>query len=1006
MDDNDHRSLRAQDEAEAFFRRLGRHLLSDSPWDPHEHGREVEDDTATNLPPGSVVGRYRVLARIGAGGMGTVYRARDEALEREVALKLPPAHLAADPEARERFFREARAAAGLDHPNVCTVHEVGEAGDGRPFLAMALYRGETLKDRIARGPLPVEDALAVAEGIARGLGAAHARGIVHRDVKPGNVILLPDGGVKLLDFGLAKATDTTVTRPGHTPGTVAYMSPEQVGGGAVDHRSDLWSLGVVLYEMLTGVRPFRGEGDRVVLHAIAHLEPEEVRAVRPEVPKGVARVVERLLRKDPEARCEDADRVLLELGGAAEAGSVAGVSDPSGSSRPPMPSPGSADERRGWPVRHLGLSLGALLVIAAVVRLGFSGGSPPSLPGETPTEPQRILVADFGSFTPDPLLGDAVSQALRIDLARSPGLRVAGAAAVAGALTRMRQSSDTPLHSDLARELAVREGIPAVIDGEVRRVGARYVISVALLEPASGEVIYGWRETAADSLGILSALNRLSRAIQTGIGGPLPLSSREEQFFPGTTASLEALRAFSQGHRAFVAGDLARAGPRFQEAARIDPTFALAHWMAALTLTASGRGQDRWGYVRAYRLREGLPPNERLAVEGIYHRTVSGDLPLAIEAFRNQVEAAKPTGDAVMYASLGEALSAAADLRGAESVLREAREVYPTALNQAMLVEVLHRQGKLAEAVGALEAAEGLFPGHPRFLRIRAWLAATSGDLTGADSLASHLPSTFSLGSGRRLRAQVAAVEGRVGDGLEHLAAAQEELLLAGNAIGAADVAVTRGRLRLVQGLREAAVAEVDAVLSVGALDSLDPADRPYLSLIRFFADAGEPARARTMLHAYEREVPEIFHGADRREYLRASAALRIAEGDTEGALSDLGDAGRTLPGNRSASYDRILPIRDRPEMARAWERAGQPDSAVAVLERYLAHSTLGRIELDGLELPAALFRLGELYEAHGELASAASHYLRFAELWRGADPDLQPRVEEALARASSGDGE
>lgn len=197
---------------------------------------------------------------------------------------------------------EARAAAALEHPAICTVHEIGESEDGRLFIAMACYDGETLEQRIARGPLPVADAVAIATRIASGLAAAHARGVVHRDVKPGNVMLTADGGIKLLDFGLAKVADLTLTRPGTTPGTVAYMSPEQVRGEPVDARTDLWSLGVVLYEMLTGVRPFRGESDRVLLGRIPHEEPKPLRDLRPETPGSLARIVERLLRKDPDAR--------------------------------------------------------------------------------------------------------------------------------------------------------------------------------------------------------------------------------------------------------------------------------------------------------------------------------------------------------------------------------------------------------------------------------------------------------------------------------------------------------------------------------------------------------------------------------------------------------------------------------------------------------------------------------------------------------------------------------
>lgn len=261
---------------------------------------------------GALVGHYRILSLIGSGGMGTVYRAHDTVLERQVALKfLPPLSTRLDDE--ERLLKEARSAGALQHPNICTIHEIGQTDDGRPFIAMALYEGETLKERLERSPLSLEEVVVTGIQIGRGLAAAHARGIVHRDVKPGNVILGADETVRLLDFGLAQAMEVTLTRSGITPGTVAYMSPEQARGDPLDQRSDLWSLGVVLYEMLTGLRPFRGANDRALFQAILHEDAEPFSKRRPEVPEPLARIVERLLLKDPEARYGSAAEMLAEL---------------------------------------------------------------------------------------------------------------------------------------------------------------------------------------------------------------------------------------------------------------------------------------------------------------------------------------------------------------------------------------------------------------------------------------------------------------------------------------------------------------------------------------------------------------------------------------------------------------------------------------------------------------------------------------------------------------------
>jgi class 3 adenylate cyclase/tetratricopeptide (TPR) repeat protein len=269
------------------------------------------DGTARVVP--AVDSRYRILEQLGGGGMGVVYRARDERLDRDVALKFLPPHLSADQAAKKRFLVEARSAAALEHPNICTVHEFGETADGQLYIVMSCYDGETLEQRIARGPLPVDDALHVAAEIARGLAKAHERGIVHRDIKPANVAVTTDGLVKILDFGIAKLTDASVTQTVGVVGTVAYMSPEQAFGEVVDHRTDIWSLGVLLYEMLTGVRPFRGPGEQAILFSVLSGDPEPVSSLRTGVPSGVDALLGRALAKRPAERFANAADLLAAL---------------------------------------------------------------------------------------------------------------------------------------------------------------------------------------------------------------------------------------------------------------------------------------------------------------------------------------------------------------------------------------------------------------------------------------------------------------------------------------------------------------------------------------------------------------------------------------------------------------------------------------------------------------------------------------------------------------------
>ena len=263
---------------------------------------------------GQTIAQYQILERLGGGGMGVVYKAEDTRLKRTVALKFLPPDLTRDDDARKRFTREAQAASALDHAHICTIYEIGETEDGQLFIVMGYYAGETIKKKLARGSLPVEEAVSIAVQIAQGLARAHERGIVHRDIKPANVMVTDQGEVKILDFGLAKLVGAVdLTKVGSTVGTAAYMSPEQAQGGEVDHRTDIWSLGVVLYEMLTAQRPFRGDYEAAIAYSILNEDPEQISVLRADVSEALQQVVFKMLRKDPTERYANVDEILPGL---------------------------------------------------------------------------------------------------------------------------------------------------------------------------------------------------------------------------------------------------------------------------------------------------------------------------------------------------------------------------------------------------------------------------------------------------------------------------------------------------------------------------------------------------------------------------------------------------------------------------------------------------------------------------------------------------------------------
>ncbi|RMD63101.1 serine/threonine protein kinase, partial [Candidatus Parcubacteria bacterium] len=270
---------------------------------------------------GKIISHYKILEKLGEGGMGLVYKARDTKLDRFVALKFLPPYLRQDEENKKRFIQEAKAASALDHPNICTIYQISETEDGQIFIAMACYEGQSLRDRIEKGSLPIDEVLEIAIQIAAGLAKAHSKNIFHRDIKPANVIITNDEVVKIVDFGLAKLSGKTqFTKAGTTLGTVAYMSPEQTRGIAVDHRTDIWALGAVIYEMLTGRQPFAGDYEQAVIYSIMNEEPEPPTAQRTGVPKELERIVLKALAKEPDKRYRSVQEMLAELLGFAKNG--------------------------------------------------------------------------------------------------------------------------------------------------------------------------------------------------------------------------------------------------------------------------------------------------------------------------------------------------------------------------------------------------------------------------------------------------------------------------------------------------------------------------------------------------------------------------------------------------------------------------------------------------------------------------------------------------------------
>lgn len=550
----------------------------------------ISDASAGSLDAlvGRTLGNYRIEARVGTGGMGVVYRASDTRLDRPVALKFIGPALSTDPMVRERFLVEARAAAGLDHPNLCTVHEVSETEDGALFISMAYYEGETLKERLARGPFPIGEAVEAVTQIARGVSAAHARGIVHRDIKPSNVLVTDEGVAKVLDFGVAKTGDSTLTGPGAAVGTTAYMSPEQFRGAAADFRSDVWSLGVVLYELLAGRRPFHGDTPAGTLHAVLYEDPVPIEALRPAVPTALAAVVRRALARDPGRRPQTADELIAALEAAMENSGRQGL--PRGRRNRHR-----LGERRAAAIGMTALAATVIFLAASSI---FARDSMSRGPSGLDPSPQAMTIAvlafeDLSPGTDQTWFADGFSEEIREQLARIGGLQLIGA-----------QSSLAfrGLPAD-ARQTGSSLGARYLLAGTLRRAGDSIGFTPRLLDAATGSEL--WSRTygrASNPSSMLAVQGEVASEVARVLELRFPPESGNDRAAPGA----EAYEAYLEGRyrlRRFQAGvtgsreELVQSVGHFREAVSRSPDWAAAwaalgealHWAAT---HGAGHGFD------------------------------------------------------------------------------------------------------------------------------------------------------------------------------------------------------------------------------------------------------------------------------------------------------------------------------------------------------------------------------------------------------------------------------
>jgi serine/threonine protein kinase/tetratricopeptide (TPR) repeat protein len=596
---------------------------------------------APSEPVALTLSHYRVLRKIGGGGMGIVYEAEDLKLGRHVALKFLPEELTEDQEAVERFRREARAASALNHPSICTIHEIDEA-DGRVFIAMELLKGQTLRHRINSKPLEITSVVDLSIQIADALEAAHAAGIIHRDIKPANIFVTDRGRAKLLDFGVAKITpslsttldarnlpaqtvdirEDSLTQPGAIVGTLGYMSPEQVAAQKVDARTDLFSFGVVLYEMATGTIPFRGETAVAILQAILNQTPDPPTRLNPSVPVELEGIINKALEKDREVRYQNASDVQTDL--QRLRGTLGGT---------PSSIPTRARSRTHLRVRW------KVGIISAMAIMALAGEYTHFHPTPKLTDKDTVVLADFANSTGDAVFDNTLRTALDISLRQSPFLDVLSDNKVITILKQMTRPIDTKLTPDVAREVCLRAGSQAYIEGSIALLGREYVLALKAINCQNGETIAQDQVGAESKERVLNAISDAALRLRRELGESLSSSTMfNVRLEDATTSSLDALHELSLGGKVRNENGIAASLPYYRRAIEIDPTFALAYNDLAVNYMDLGETERGNAYAtKAFELRTHASSREQLSIAGLYYQSVTGELNRAGETYQQEI---------------------------------------------------------------------------------------------------------------------------------------------------------------------------------------------------------------------------------------------------------------------------------------------------------------------------------------------------------------------------------
>jgi tetratricopeptide (TPR) repeat protein len=1010
---------------------------------------------------GRTISRYEILEEISRGGMGVVYRARDVRLNRDVALKVLPPDLVADPARRARFVQEAQAASALEHPHIAVIHEIDEA-DGICFIAMELVRGQKLADFIAPGPLPAGRALDLAVEIAEGLSRAHDKGIVHRDLKPANVMLTEDGHAKIIDFGLAKLVEAlgsdsdgqtilkNETDPGMVLGTATYMSPEQARGGKIDHRTDIFSFGILVYEMLTGRPPFRGNTGIDTMHAILHDPVPQLPSLggassSSEMTREVQRILDKCLTKDPDERYQGLRDVVVDLRAARrrlESTSVTAVSTFAG----------SLGTREGLMRAQQWVWGAAVLFAVVAIGVGWlrtrSTSTAPGAPAVSAKPSVAVLYFENNTGNPQlDWLRTGLTDMLVTDLSQSPDVEVLPTDRLVQILGEMKRQDDRVVSFDVVQEIAKRAGVKTVVLGSYVKSGETIRINLKLQDATSGRLLSSERVEAVNEASLFPIVDDLTKRIKAQfmaaadptkalIKSPMAITtttgtSIDRDLKEVTTSSIEAYRYYAEGINFHERGREALAAAPLEKAVEVDPNFALALMKLAVVHNNLGHSNLRRQYAqRALQHVDRLTTRERFYIEGYYYSDRAETLGRSIDAYKKGLElypdaASSRNNLGLLYLQLeryDEAIREYEELRrrsfefpgtyrslafaytsiGAfdkgQVVLEQYLREHPDAgTAYAALGDLLVAWGKIDEAAAAYEHAAQVIPANPLPQSGLHDVAVLRERWNDAESFAQKLARAndpFSRLLGSSARGIDAVVRGRLASGVESL----EKAAAAEGPAGSLESAITRNiaaRILLLTNRTVQALALAERALKDG--DGRSSEWESLALIAEAHARLGHADEAARVLQTLTTKANALPSEREKRRVLLVEGTLALNRRDVDGARRSLTAAEQRLsPSFAGGPIAPHVPIWFA--LGEAHLAADHDAEASTRFQKIVEHGALRTGS--PVEFVRSLYYLGQINERKGDRAKASESYRRFVQYWGDGDIDRE-RVADARKKIS-----